>query len=316
MVALRLGMIGFSSENGHPFSFSAIINGYDSDAFPREEWGVILDYLERQPRERIGLDRAQVTHAWSQDPEGTRRLAAACRIPNVLDNVADMIGQVDGVVIARDDVDSHLELAQPFLEAGLTVFVDKPLTINPAELAYFVPYLRSGRLMSTSGFRFARELDDVKARIEQWDETRLVRAMVLNGWEKYGIHMLDAMLSLNVGRPLDVSFRRFDQYESYTVRLDSGAVFECDCLGAVGKTFVLHALGRQGHIAVDLHDNFSAFRRTMAAFIEQAVTGIPAVEPSSTLDSLGTIMAGIEARSSGKRIKIIDMLSLPERQPS
>ena len=31
VAAVRVGMIGMSEGNGHPFSFSAIINGYDDD---------------------------------------------------------------------------------------------------------------------------------------------------------------------------------------------------------------------------------------------------------------------------------------------
>ena len=32
-MTLRLGILGLSPGNGHPFSFSAIVNGYDDAAF-------------------------------------------------------------------------------------------------------------------------------------------------------------------------------------------------------------------------------------------------------------------------------------------
>ncbi len=74
-----------------------------------------------------------------------------------------MLGNVDAVIIARDDHETHLELARPFLEAGLPVFVDKPLSLDLEALRFFRPYLEAGKLMSCSGMRYARELDELRA---------------------------------------------------------------------------------------------------------------------------------------------------------
>ena len=35
VASVRVGMIGLSEGNGHPFSFSAILNGYDDAALIR-----------------------------------------------------------------------------------------------------------------------------------------------------------------------------------------------------------------------------------------------------------------------------------------
>jgi len=44
-MTLRLGILGFSEGNGHPFSFGAIVNGYDDAAFARVGWDGIHAYL-------------------------------------------------------------------------------------------------------------------------------------------------------------------------------------------------------------------------------------------------------------------------------
>src|ERR1700740_1684993 len=41
---------------------------------------------------------------------------------------ADMIGKVDGMLIESQEGTVHWDRAQPFLEAGLPCFVDKPFT--------------------------------------------------------------------------------------------------------------------------------------------------------------------------------------------
>ena len=39
-----------------------------------------------------------------------------------------MIGSVDGLIIARDNM--HYKIAKPFLEKKIPVFIDKPLTFK------------------------------------------------------------------------------------------------------------------------------------------------------------------------------------------
>ena len=40
----------------------------------------------------------------------------ACNIEVACDNVTDMLGVVDAVIIARDDWPNHFDLASPFLK--------------------------------------------------------------------------------------------------------------------------------------------------------------------------------------------------------
>ena len=47
---IKLGIIGFSKNNGHPYSFSAIVNGYHRKYFKKVGYKFILDYLEKQSK--------------------------------------------------------------------------------------------------------------------------------------------------------------------------------------------------------------------------------------------------------------------------
>jgi predicted dehydrogenase len=289
-VVKRLGMIGLSEGNGHPFSFSAIINGYDADAFARAGWPVILDYLKVQKPDAFGFPDMQVTHAWTQDRETTAKLCAACKIANGVEKFEDMLGQVDAVIVARDDWPTHLPFAKPFLDQGVPVFIDKPLSLDEKELDYFAPHLSAARLMSTSGLRYARELDAVRAELPSLGILRLVSGTVVNDLERYGIHMLDALSSVGLP-PVKRVTRVAAGHDSYAVTLADGVLFLLNCLGAVGKTFHLSFFGTKGQRHVDLHDNFSAFRRTLAAFREMLLTGKPPIDPRQVLDSMRMVAA-------------------------
>jgi len=283
---LRAGIIGFSEGNGHPFSFSAIVNGYDDEKLAAAGWAPIHDYLREQGPDRFGIGDARITCAWTQDPALTARLCGACKNDTACAKVEDMLGQVDAVIVARDDWETHARLAMPFLEAGLCVFVDKPLSLDDRELAAFEPYLRSGKLMSCSGLRFAAELDELRAPRSTWaiGTPRLVEATVLFGIERYGIHMIEAVASLDPawGRVTSVT-RLAVPHDAWLMQLSDGVPFVLHCLGAVAKTFHLSVYGDLGQRQFDLHDNFSAFRRAMEKFFAMVKSGTPAIDPDETL---------------------------------
>lgn len=137
---MKIGIIGVSEGNGHPFSFSAIFNGYSDNDFANADWPVIHDYLKLRTPEDFGIGDARVTHAWTQDPSITQKLCAASLIETAVAAPEEMMGEVDAVIVARDDYETHFEHAMPFLQAGLPVFIDKPLTVDKEELRQFLPY--------------------------------------------------------------------------------------------------------------------------------------------------------------------------------
>lgn len=311
---LRLGVIGFSEGNGHPFSFSAIVNGYDDAAFAACGWDGIHTYLKRREPEAFGFDGVNVSACWMPDADMAACLAAACKIATVCESPNAMLGMVDAVLILRDDAESHLPMAQMFLDAGLPVFVDKPLCLDHETLALFEPYLRSGQLMSCAGLRFAGELDAWRATPEQFGDIKLIRGAVVIDWPRYGIHMLEAAMGALHGQIQPVAIRRHEAgHDSLAIRLASGAVFRIDALGVAAKAFRLDVFGSLAHGAVDMTDNFTAFQRVLAAFIQQVRTGRPAIPPEETLLVIRTIIAGLEALPGGPEVDIVPPLgAMPE----
>jgi len=287
---MRLGIIGLSEGNGHPFSFSAIINGYDREAFGRAGWPGILDYLEQQPPDAFGFPDVRVTHAWTQDAEITAKLCAAARIAHPVGAFEDMLGAVDAAIIARDDWTTHMRLARPFLDRGVPVFIDKPLSLDATELAYFMPHLEAGRLMSTAGLRYARELDALREQPESLGRVGYIAATVLNNLERYGVHMLDAIQGLGFP-PVRRVTRLAATHESFAFDLANDTLVVLNCLGPVGKTFHISVFGERGHAHFDLHDNFSAFRRTLAGFTDMLTTRKPPIPPHQILATMRLLAA-------------------------
>jgi predicted dehydrogenase len=300
---IRVGIIGISEGNGHPFSFSAIINGYSEEGLRESGWPVIYEYVRRRDPSEFGIAGLKITHAWTQDPETTARLCRACRIPNQSASLEDMTGQVDAVILARDDYENHFAMAMPFLEAGLPVFIDKPLTLDIGELRVFVPYLESGRLFSCSAMRFARELDDVRASLSSYGQLKLVRGAVLNSWEKYGVHLLDAVFSFLPSTAVAVTSLEAHHF-SVAVSLSDGSLLQIDALGDCPKTFSIDIWGSHGRSSYEINDNFSMFRRMLCAFARGIESATPAIDPQATIDIMRILMAGQIARSEKRKVML------------
>ena len=110
---LQLGMMGMSPGNGHPYSWSAIINGdYDEKAMANCGYAGIPVYLAAN-RDTLGIEGAQVTHVWTQDQTISMHIAAASKIDTIVAHPEDMIGKVDAVLLARDDPENYLNPSAP-----------------------------------------------------------------------------------------------------------------------------------------------------------------------------------------------------------
>ncbi|MBB3140062.1 Gfo/Idh/MocA family protein [Halomonas organivorans] len=292
-----------SDGNGHPFSFSAIINGYHDGGLRAAGWPGIYDYVRRRHGSEFGVGDLHVTHAWTQDPEQTASLCAACRIPRAVTHPGELLGEVDAVIIARDDHASHRPLAAPFLESDVPVFIDKPLTLDLDELRYFVPYMEQGLLMSCSGMRYARELDTWRAGQVDLGELMLVRGTIVNDWERYGVHLLDAILPLMPSRPESVR-PLSGTHDTLEVVMKDGVTIRIDALGAVPAIFRIEWLGSRHISSVDITDNFTMFRRTLWEFWRQLVERRAAIPSISTLDVIRTLIAGKQAMETGEEVSL------------
>ncbi len=305
-LVIKLGLIGFSHENGHPYSFSAIINGYDDALMRNSGWGVIADYLSLAPRNKFGIHNCKITHIWTQDVEISKQISEISRIENICEVPEEMIGAVDGVIIARDDWESHLKLARIFLEKDIPVFVDKPLTLDISELKYFSKFLDSGLLMSCSGFRFATELKDFSYNLEN---LKFISLTVVNDFSKYGIHVLEALASIDRYFLSPSSISKTDaSADIFIFEYPNGTTMSLTCLGSVSKTFKVDFFGKKNNSFVAIEDNFGAFKETLTRFAEMVDSRRIPIPPNDTIKLMLILIAGNQL-SKGSTIDFNNFLS-------
>lgn len=300
---LRLAMLGMIPGNGHPYSWSAIVNGFDRAAMSRCPYAAISAYLERQPAGSVGIPGARVTHLWTDDPTEAPAVAAAALIPEIVGRPEDVLGHVDAVLIATDDGHDHVRRARRFVEAGLPVFVDKPLALNADDLRTFLEWQRCGaRILSSSGLRYAPELDPWLSGQATVGDLRWLAGVTTKHWETYGIHALEPLFRLVGPGFASVRLERGPGIEVAHVTHATGVHLTIPVIAEGAATFgTLLLCGTAGRANLRLRDTYTAFRRQLTSFIEMIRTGRAPFPFAETVELMAALIAGIKSRAEDSR---------------
>ncbi len=304
--AIRLAMIGSTPGNGHPYSWSAMFNGYNRELMTKEcPFAGIPVYLNKQPADTLTIPGTNVTHICCVGNGGfTAEHVARCSlIPHVVAHPTDVIGQVDAVIIATDIGGEHVARARPFIEAGLPVFIDKPLTDNAADLGVFKAWVADGRaVMSSSSMRYCKEYLPYRTSTRELGDLRFVSITTPKSWETYGIHALEGMYPI-LG-PGFVSVRNTGTPDRNLVHLkhrngaDVVVVANTDMYGGFG---LLQLVGTAGHVELASGDTFYAFKSQLEAFISYLRTGQRPFPFAETVELMQLLIAALRSREQGGR---------------
>lgn len=79
----------------------------------------------------------EVIGIYSNEPEAVQKLHDQFGTP-ILNDFADAVGQVDGVMITARHGDNHYKYAKPYMDAGIPMFIDKPITCTEEEAVTFM----------------------------------------------------------------------------------------------------------------------------------------------------------------------------------
>jgi len=272
-ITLKLGLIGFSEGNGHPYSWAAICNGYSPVDMAKCEFPAITQYLNERPWPESRLSGVEVSHIWTQDQTISNRVASASKILKVVQNPIDMIGNVDGLLLARDDAENHLKYAAPFLKAGIPVYIDKPIALSLDELeALYKLQTYQGQIFTCSALRYAKELMLSESDRDRIGQIRHIQATTPNSWEKYAVHIIEPSLQI-IGAPVDIASARSHAFvgdgRSVSVGFENGITADFSAFGkGIATPLSLRVHGENGWIDLVFKDSFSCFKAALNDFLE------------------------------------------------
>ncbi len=220
-----------------------------------------------------------------------------------MSNPTDVIGEVDAVIISTDKGFEHVKRAKSFVEAGLPVFIDKPLTDNEEDLKTFAKWVDEGaKIMSSSCMRYAKEFEPYHQNLYELGEIRFATMTMIKKWETYGIHALEAIYP--VFGPGFVSVRNTGSCGRNVVHIkhECGAdiviALHKDMIGAYS---LMQLCGTAGNVSLRMQDTFYAFKKQLKSFVDFLHTGKRSFPFHETVELMKLVIAGIRSRDEGGR---------------
>ncbi|MBR5468034.1 MAG: Gfo/Idh/MocA family oxidoreductase [Firmicutes bacterium] len=304
---IRIGILGMTEGNAHPFSWSAMINGYDHDEmfkWTNELYPTIPQYLAKQPKETFGIPGVKVTHVCFtgyEEREMAENCARASFIPNVVTKPEEMIGQVDAIICATDIGSEHVERCRPFIEAGLPIFIDKPLADNEEDLRTIVKWYDNGaHIQSSSSMRYVKSFEPFYKNHSELGNIRYIVSPMAKYWETYGMHAIEAMHPL-LGQGFEWVENLGDHDHAMVhLRHKNG----CDVSIPMGYGFASNGLtimAQYGSCVLGDSDSYYAFKKQLDVFVHYLRTGEEEHPFSDTIEMAKILIAGLKSRDEGGR---------------
>ena len=80
-------------------------------------------------RDKEEFSDVEVIGVYSHEREAAEKLNEQFGVP-VLSSYEEAVGKVDGVIVTARHGDNHYKYAKPYIESGIPMFVDKPITFD------------------------------------------------------------------------------------------------------------------------------------------------------------------------------------------
>lgn len=299
----NLGIIGLSPGNGHPYSWSAIFNGYNKEKMAKCPFPTIPEYLGEQDPDTMCIEDANVTHIWTQEKKISKDIAEASLIENVVENITDLIGKVDAVILARDDGENHLKMAKPFIEKGVPILIDKPLTDNAEDLKEFIRYYEEGRpIMSCSSMRYADSILKLKGKL---GHILTANAVTPKHWRTYGIHIIEGIYAMMGGGIESVQNIGCDGEEIVHLHYADGKHAILQSFKKISSNIHFAFYGENNSEIVTYTGAFSSFKNMLIDFVKMLKSRKPSFDWSETVEMAKIVIAGrLSLKEEGRIVNL------------
>ena len=160
----------------------------------------------------------EVVGVYSDDIPAAEKLCRDFGVP-VLGDYADAVGKIDGLIITARHGDNHYKYAKPYMESGIPMFIDKPITVKEEEAVLFMKQLRANGVRICGGSSLKQDIYVEKLREEARNEEKgktiggIVRAPYSSvneygGFYFYSLHLVEMVCEIFGRFPLSVTARQ------------------------------------------------------------------------------------------------------------
>ena len=290
----RLGIIG--SDNSHADAFAELVNKPDACM------GNLL------------FPDFRIVGIYGPDPVRTAEVAKNGDIPYIAPTPEDLIGRIDAAMVVFRHGGLHLPHALPFIEAGIPVWVDKPLTVSAKDARTLIDACAAKGLPLTGGSSLKFIPDVLQAKRAADGDTRIgkLRTATIDfpgtleneygGLYFYGPHLVEMALKIFGYHPKSVlasatggCVAAIVRYEDFQVTLDF-------IPGAQEYHVVLHGEKGTWIREIDLTDLYRYEFEHFAKAMRTGRTDMTAQELYAPIEMLDAILASL---ASGQAVPLL-----------
>ena len=201
----------------------------------------------------------EVVGVYSDDAAAAEKLRAQFNVP-VMNDYADAVGQIDGLIITARHGDNHYKYAKPYIASGIPMFIDKPITVKEEEAIEFMRALRENGVRISGGSSLKQDIYVAKLRGEALREENgktisgIVRAPyqsqnIYGGFYFYAQHLVEMVCEIFGRFPISVTAKQNGKqihvlfhYEDY------------DCVGVFTDGNYVYYAARMAEKATTSHE--------------------------------------------------------------
>lgn len=299
---LKIGIMGMQ----HAHLFSAFINGIDGKKFEKGAPAWTVEEIKKNGEKGIKIfgDEVKIIKVWDKDLENAKGLAKTCLIDEVVDGRENMLKGIDAAMILTED--SHLEYARPFLNAGISVYIDKPFARSVSDAEEIIKLSKGNNtlLFSTSVLRFAKEIEDLRNDLK--DIGKIDCAVAIGPCQKdifyYGIHIVEMAHSViggkveyvqNIGESPTKNILKIKYKDGQVVLIHTWE----GCWG-----YKISVYGEKGSLSAEAKDSYYFFRNGLTKIVESFQQNKTTVPLEETLEIVKILEASNQSLKEDKKI--------------
>lgn len=190
----KVGLIGESSGNGHPFSWQSIFNGYNKSTIAKCGYPVISDYLSKESWTRDHIKGFRITKIWTDNPSRTEFISSTSKHCESCINIDQLISEVDAIIVARDDYYPNEYILKKVIPSGKPILFDKQISFSLEKTKEMLKLAEEHNIAIFSGSAIGFDSSfNIKKLLEN-PKIKRINAISPKVWFNYGIHIVDPFI--------------------------------------------------------------------------------------------------------------------------
>ena len=101
-------------------------------------------------KEKAEFSDVSVIGVYSDDRAAAEKLHEGFGVP-IMGSYSDAVGKIDGLIITARHGDNHYKYAKPYIDSGIPMFIDKPITVSEGEAVEFMRKLIENKVRVSGG---------------------------------------------------------------------------------------------------------------------------------------------------------------------